>query len=103
MTDITPSTEFLATAYSTVDGGWTRSFPWAWSRTKRDCFETIYVRGDKAQKVHVHRSFIKDATAAVFDINNQLRHADQVRRRAGNRRARAGNRQRQDQRAGATG
>jgi hypothetical protein len=105
MTEAIPALEFLSTAYSVVDGGWKRTFPWVLSTTHRDCYGTIYVLGDKAIKVHVNRTWIKDATAAVFDINNQIRRAgilQRCRRESQKHRTRGtrpGKRQREAQRA----
>lgn len=89
-----PQTAFLDTAYTHVGNGWTRSFPWTWSRAHRDCFETIYKRGDRAVRVHVNRSWIKDATAAIFDVNTQIGRAQGTDNRRARRRGRSGKSQR---------
>ncbi|PSO30220.1 hypothetical protein C7G41_19460 [Bradyrhizobium sp. MOS002] len=47
------------------------------------------------RRVHVNRTWIKDATAAIFDINNQLRDAQRQRHLA---RSKAGRRSRPDKR-----
>ncbi|MGX1417434.1 hypothetical protein [Bradyrhizobium elkanii] len=79
-----PQTTFLSTAYTHVGDGWTRSFPWTWSSTRGDCYSTIYARpkGDGQQKVRVHVSklYIRDATAAVFEITSQLHKDVQTKR-----------------------
>ncbi|QOZ52865.1 hypothetical protein [Bradyrhizobium sp. CCBAU 53338] len=98
-----PQEAFLATAYTHVDNGWRRSFSWTWSRTRNDCFETVYTRptggGGQRVRVRVHKSYIKDATAAIFEINGQLKQEaqaeDEKRHRRRRRRPRPGKRARE--------
>lgn len=84
MLDDQPQNTFLTTAYTNVGNGWTRSFPWTWSTTRNDCYSTVYTRskGDEQQKVRVHVSklYLRDATAAVFEITNQLHQDIQTKR-----------------------
>ena len=80
-----PSPE-IAKAYTIACDGWTRATAWVRS-SKSDHFEAIYKRetyGPQAVKVYVRNTYIVDATAAMFEINMQLRSAnDQKRRREG--------------------
>ncbi|MCA6103940.1 hypothetical protein [Bradyrhizobium australafricanum] len=75
---------FLASAYTNVGNGWVRAFPWTWSSTRGDCYSTVYVRpkgdGQQTVRVHVHKLYIRDATAAVFEITNQLHQDIQTKR-----------------------
>lgn len=80
---------FLDNAYTHVLD-WKRKFPWTIS-SKANCFETVYTRetyGPQAVRVYVHKDYIRDCTAAVFDIDNQLRRANRVKRGRDSRRRR---------------
>jgi hypothetical protein len=87
MSEYLKAPTFLDAAYTNVGGGWMRKFPWTKS-SKRDSFETVYVRRDQAVRVYVHKDFIRDCTAAVFDINQQIRHAGVLQRRRQNQKGR---------------
>ncbi|MGY4572596.1 hypothetical protein [Bradyrhizobium sp. USDA 3256] len=74
---------FLATAYTNVGDGWTRVFPWTTSSTRSDCYSTIYTRpngGGQRVRVHVRRSYIRDCSAAIFEITHQLHRDVQAKR-----------------------
>ncbi|MGL3208297.1 hypothetical protein [Bradyrhizobium sp. BR 1433] len=84
---------FLETAYGNVGDGWTRAFPWTLSSTKSDCYSTIYTRpngGGQRVRVHVRRSYIRDCSAAIFEITHQLRKELQAKRSTRFRRRKRG-------------
>ncbi|WP_398483571.1 hypothetical protein [Tardiphaga sp.] len=83
MSNHLPPPAICRNAYTNVGDGWTRSTPWVRS-TVANHYEAIYRRskyGAQAAKVHIRDVYIVDATAAVFEINRQLKHANDLQRR----------------------
>lgn len=92
MSNHLPPPAVARNAYTMTAEGWTRSTPWVRS-TVANHYEAIYRRdkyGPQAAKVHVRDTYITDATAAMFEINMQLKRAnDQQRRQEQRKRKRA--------------
>jgi hypothetical protein len=81
-----------------ISGNWHRVFPWTHSVSKRDSYQTTYYRavrnraGESVEHkmvVMVHRNVFPDASAATWDISQQLSRAVSVRRRQLNDRTRS--------------
>ena len=69
---------------------WSRDFPWSYAKNRNDCYETFFSRktyGEQKVRVTIPRSFFWNAQAALWDIANQLRRANQLQR---NQRDRSG-------------
>ncbi len=74
----------LVNAYTIACDGWKRATPWSRSTQIADHFQAIYTReshGKESVKVNVRNIYIVDATAAMFEINMQLRRATSLKRR----------------------
>lgn len=85
VTDIPATT---ANAYTNVDG-WTREHPW---QTQGPHYVATYLRtthGEHRVRVFVRRDYMKDCTAAVFEITTQLQRAIRLKRRTHPKRRRA--------------
>lgn len=70
----------IANAYTNVDG-WTREHPW---QMQGSHYVATYIRtthGVHRARVFVRRDYIKDATAAVFEITTQIQKATRMKRR----------------------
>lgn len=85
-----------------MSNDWLRDIPWTLSSRRRDSLEATYSRssfGAQTVRVFVSRAVFYNAHAALWEISNQLRQANNAERRENSpskrRRPRPGKRMRQ--------
>jgi hypothetical protein len=77
-----PVPDEIANLYP-MSNDWSRAFPWSHSAKRREHLETVYARstyGDQKVRAAVPRSIFWNAQAALWDIANQLRRANNAAR-----------------------